>query len=418
MPRLRSQLSLLLLLALSWGCGGEGDGPPADASQADAPDTTVTFDTQDAADAAEGDDAGPPALCKPYLSFEIPSYGPVRSPAIDEDGTLYVASGDRVSAISSLGIEGWFTQLEPGEVLGTPALLDGALYVGSSVGHVYKLNPVSGYAVWTDHLDLEQAIRAAPVHLGRSIVFAGQEHAIFIWQDGAKPNVGKAIACATPPLQPLGVGSRVLIAEGGRLHLLDEFGEGDTHALLEGDLDRLEGAPAALDEARVVLGATWGDTRGLLVHHLLDDVTTSVALQGLVGAPQALVVEDATHVWGVSDSGEAFRVDLETEEMERFVLGGSVVAHPLLSNDGLIYLAVALEDQVTLQARSFDLELRWSTPLQGRRLGGVAIARDGTVLFPVDLTLRGFRCASSGLWDSPWPKLQRDHANRGWLEAP
>jgi hypothetical protein len=415
MPRRYRSLALLLLILLAPACGEGTGGGPEDSSQADASDTTVTFDAHDAADQ---EDVGPSTLCKPYLSFEIPSYGPVRSPAIDEDGTLYVASGDRVSAINSLGIEAWFAQVEPGEVLGTPALLDGALYVGSSVGHVYKLNPASGYSIWTDTLDLQQAIHAAPVHLGRSIVFAGQEHAIFIWQDGAVPNVGKAIACATPPLQPIGVGSRVLIAEGGRLHLLDEFGEGEARALLEGDLDHLAGTPAALDEQRVVLGGTWGDTRGLLVHHLIEGTTTPFPMAGLVGAPQALVVESASRVLGVSTSGEAFRVDLETGALERFVLGGSVVAHPLLANDGLIYLAVALEDQVTLQARDLDLALRWSTSLQGRRLGGVAIARDGTVLFPVDLTLRGFRCASSGLWGSPWPKLQRDHANRGWLEAP
>lgn len=75
--------------------------------------------------------------------------GVFSSPVIDNDGTVYIGSGDQYFyALDKTGKVKWKTLT--GEIIDSSALLDdkGRIYVGSGDGHVYALERSNGQVLW------------------------------------------------------------------------------------------------------------------------------------------------------------------------------------------------------------------------------------------------------------------------------
>jgi len=411
-------LPLLLLTILA--CGGtDGAQDAADGALADA-DATVIFD-------ATGDagDSGEVALCRDRFHVPIPSYGPVRAPVVLPDGSLLVVSGDLLIGLTAEGLGRFRGTVEEGAVLGTPALLGDALLVGSNSGALYRLAPDDGKIQWRKPLDTP--VEHAPVRVGASFVAAGKDGLYWIREENpSKAFIWKSLRLDAPPTQPIVRGDAVVTTSGTTLVVRDDDAQGKDALLVPPGSGALTSQAVPLDDTRVLIGATWtedqGPARGLIVHDQATGASKRLAVAGLLAGPDALLVRragDAPDVWAFTSGGEGFRTDLTSQGARRFVLGGTPYGHPLLANDDTWYVSVALDtDEVRVYARDLGADggaVRWYTSLSGSRPGGVALGKGGTILFPVGLELHGYRCASSGLADAPWPKFQHDATNTGGL---
>lgn len=410
-----------LILALSWvACSGSGGAHDAREVALPDSDATVIFDALETAS-----DTGEVALCRDRFHVPIPSYGPARTPVVNADGTLLVVSGELLIGLSSEGLERFRRTIEPGAVLGTPALHGDALLVGSNSGALYRLDPDDGEIRWQKQLDTP--ISHAPVRVGASFVAAGRAGLYWIGEESpSKAFVTKNLPLDTPPTQPIVIGDAVIATSGTSLVVRDAAAQGEDRSLMPAGTGALTSQAVPLDDARVLIGATWTEeqapVRGLIVYGLDAGTNKRVAIPGLLAGPDALLVRragESPDVWGFTAGGEGFRTDLGTGGATRFVLGGTPYGHPLLADDGTWYVAVAMgTDEVRLYARDLGADggaVRWSTRLTGSRPGGVALGKGGTLLFPVGLDLHGYRCGSSALADAPWPKFQRDPFHTGGL---
>ena len=77
-----------------------------------------------------------------YVAEQLPSAGDVAAtPAIGADGTIYVAAGRSLRALSPRGALLWEAPLEGGATSSSPALgCDGSLYVGDGKGGMLALS--------------------------------------------------------------------------------------------------------------------------------------------------------------------------------------------------------------------------------------------------------------------------------------
>ena len=96
--------------------------------------TLAPFELTPAAPATTGTSSGTPL--PRYVSYELPSAGDVAAtPTAGADGTLYVAAGRSLRALSPRGALLWEAPLEGGATSSSPALgCDGALFVGDGKG--------------------------------------------------------------------------------------------------------------------------------------------------------------------------------------------------------------------------------------------------------------------------------------------
>jgi len=418
------RLLVPFLLVAALACGSNGGSPDASGGLGET-DAVVTFDAVETAD-AEGDT--PPAqLCKARFHAELPSTGPVRAPIVGADGHIYAVSGDLVMSLTSEGLERWKHTVPPvgdsGVVLGNPALLDGALVVGTSQGLLVKLALQDGKERWR-FPDLKQAVVTAPVKVGATFLVAGTE-GLFYLVEGTPQTVfvdhveGLTIA----PQQPVVQGDTALVASGGSVLRRAADGTGDELVVFEPGKGALTSAPAPLGDGRWVLGADWTEEggqgrRGLVVLDPATGQSAPVATAGLLAGPSMLVVTGGGKVLGVTSVGEGLVADLDAGTSTRFALGGLDVGHPLVGNDGVWYLSVAQGGAgVKLYAREVGGDaggqVLWTATEDGAQPGPLGITAGGTILFPAGLSLHGYRCGTSTLADAPWPKFQNDGSNSG-----
>jgi hypothetical protein len=371
------------------------------------------------AEALESEEAAP-GLCQPLFHFQLPSNGPMRTPVVAGDGTVYLASGDQVAAVKPSGTARWQVTVDAGATLGELAWLGEDLFLGSSAGLLHRLRLADGEEAWG--LDLKQPGQAepishAPLRVGDALAAAGAGGVFLVAeQTPVKAFVRAFRELAGPPFQPIVVGERLVVAAGNTLYALDSQGAGEGFPLfVEGD-GEVTSQPVALDANHVVLGARWGDkkaTRGLVLAILDAGSSNRLPYASLAGAPRQLLAVSDHEVWGTTESGEGFRFDLDAGTGKRFVAGGDAIGYPVRGDDGVTCLAASSGGQVTVSARDDQGVERWSDQVPGSHPGGLALRGDGTLLVPSDLTLHAWRCAATGLDAVPWPKFQRDPLNTG-----
>ena len=419
---MRLMLPLALALA-AISCGGGGSSDALDAPG--EVDALVTFDAVEAADATEADGVAP-SLCTERFHAEIPSAGPVRAPLVGADGTLYVVSGDLAMGLTDEGLERW-RKTVPAEqgtcvVLGNPALLGDAIVVGTTQGLLVKLSAKDGEERWR-FPHLQEKVLTAPVQVGNRILVAGTDTLFYVREPAAnQAEVDHPEGLTATPLQPVVAGEHALVTTGGRVLRRAADGTGDEVRAFADDQGTLTSAPAPLGDGRWVVGGDWkvdgGASRGVVVLDPATGTAAPVAVAGLVDGPSMLLVTANGRVLGLTPAGEGVVIDLGLGTGERFALGGQSLGYPLVGNDGVWYLAVGQgEAGVLLSARTVtaaagEAEL-WSVHVDGQSPGPLGMTLGGTVLFPVGMKLHGYRCGTSTLAPSPWPKFQGDGANSG-----
>jgi outer membrane protein assembly factor BamB len=109
-------------------------------------------------------------LASPIWRTPLLANGQVNGPILGADGTIYCTSDSfRVYSVSADGAKNWSITVD-GEV-SRPVLGQTALFVASSFGNAYAINPATGGIVWQKSLSTSDGFSTSPVVAANGYVY-------------------------------------------------------------------------------------------------------------------------------------------------------------------------------------------------------------------------------------------------------
>ena len=301
------------------------------------------------------------------LKWKFKTEDEVRSsPAIGQDGTIYVGSEDHhLYAINPDGSLKWKFKTG-GEVAFSPAIAqDGTIYVGSCDGYLYALNP-DGSLKWK-------------FKTGKGVVFSPA-----ISQNGT-----------------IYVGSY-----GGYFYAINPDGF-LKWKFKTGKAGWVQSSPAIAQDGTIYVGSYDG-----YLYALNPDGSLKWKFKTkggwLVFSPA--IAQDGTIYVGSGDN-RLYAINPDGSLKWKFKTRGSVVSSPAIAQDGTIYVGSC---DHYLYAINPDGSLRWKFKTGDEILSSPTIGSDGTLYFGSDDGhLYAIYDNNGGLADSPWPKFRHDLLNTG-----
>lgn len=320
------------------------------------------------------------------------------SPAIAEDGTVYVGSYDHnLYAFNPDGTEKWRFQTGR-EIDSSPAIAaDGTLYVGSWDDNVYAINP-DGSEAWSFETggDVETSPAIAEdgtVYIGSNddTLYALNPDGTLKWGFETDGDVE-----SSPAIGPDGViyaGS-----EDDRLYAINPDGTEKWRFETGANVDS---SPAVSDNGAIYVGSDDNylyalDSDGVEVWRFEtgDDIESSPAL-GVDGT--IYVGSNDNHLYAINPDGT---------EKWRFETGDWVYSSPAVGTNGTIYVGA---DDNYVYAINPDGTRKWRFETDASPWSAPAIAADGTLYIGSgDNHFYAIRSDSEGPADSPWPMFSRD----------
>jgi len=333
------------------------------------------------------------------------------SPAVGEDGAIYVGSPDdseeagsregKLYAVNPDGTLKWELRVEGG-MSSSPAVgEDGAIYVGSGVttgdGKLYAVSP-DGRLKWA--FPTEGRGTSSPAVGEDGTIYAGSENGKLyaVKPDGTlkwEIQTEKEVF-SSPAARPNGTvyaGSR-----DGRLYAVGPDGELEWTFPTGG---KVESSPAIGVDGTIYAGSWDGKLYAVSPNGRLK---WAFPTEGAVSSSPA-IGEDGT-VYAGSEDGNLYAVSPDGELEWKLAAGGWVYSSPAVGDDGTIY---AGSEDGNLYAVSPDGELEWKLATEGWVSSSPAVGEDGTVYAgSTDGHLYAVHSASAGLADSPWPMFGHD----------
>lgn len=322
------------------------------------------------------------------------------SPAVAEDGTIYVGSYDNhLHAVNPEGEMKWkFPVSAP--IWSAPAIaVDGTVYFGSEDTYVYAVNPDGGEK-W--RYKTGGAIQSSAAIAADGTIYIGSTDTYLyaLNPDGSLRWKYKTSG---------EVNARPSIGQDGTVY----FGSYDTYfyAVSPGGVlswsyqtgDRCSPSPSFDEDGTVYMTSFDGflyafrpDGQLKWMFATGDDLWGSVTIG-----------EDGT-IYFASLDDNLYALDPNGILKWSFVIGDNAAA-PTIGNDGVIYIGSINQSMYAINP---DGTLRWEFPTGNRIGSAAAIVADGTLYFgSYDTYLYALECSSTGLAQSPWPKYRRDNRN-------
>jgi large repetitive protein len=293
--------------------------------------------------------------------------GPIiASPSVGPDSTVYIGSQDKkLHAVNPDGTGKWTVETA-GQVISTPAVsADGTVYVGSLDHKMYAVNG-DGNPKWT--FTAGSTIYSSPV-IGRdSTIYFGSDDKNFY------------------ALRPDGT-EKWRYTTGGGI-----------------------GTSAAIDtDGTVYFGC--GDYKFYALNPNGSLKWTYLTAWNIWSSPA--IAPDGTIVLGLRDNK---LLALNRDGTERWTLAveGQVWSSPLIGADGLIYAGC---HGGMVYAVSMDGVVEWKAYTSGEVWSSPNMSKDGVLYAGSrDGWLYAIRTGSGGLADAPWPKFRGDRRNSGSLQ--
>lgn len=454
-----------LVLSLTAMVSCDDELPPVQDDVESDPDVCAIVDCEPEPDVPEVDepDPGPDTRvdddqCELKWSYTRPEGGVTSHPLVSEGGLVTITAGNTLRRIALDGSESEVCGAPfvlSGEQLGTPSQdLDGKIWVGTASGKLVVVNRKCEMA--DDPIDVElacigsptecsalvadsipRAIREAPAHSDGWIYVLDEQPALhriseagdygnfFISTDEHLPVATTVIATAPGGASYVAFPTRHTVA----------FVKASNHAKVwtweetveEGGAERQITAPLALtsDGKVLAIGAeVAGDTHtGHQLYRLVVDVQAKqgwvddgfpIALDLPLDTIHGLVVGADESIYAATRAHGVIRFDKAGQEQWRFIGDEEslrVTTVPTLGDDAALYFTAEPHHVYGVDTDGNRIfrhvasgELRTTSP---------AIRDDGMVIVHFGTDLQAWRCPTSGLANSSWPRYQRNNRNSG-----
>jgi len=342
------------------------------------------------------------------------------SPAIGQDGTIYIGSGDScLYAFSSKGKLKWRFKTEGG-ISASPSIgADGTIYISPWDVYTYAITPEGKlkwkyeiYSVSSPAIGNDGTLYVAALN-GHLYAFTPEGE--LKWKSSLDTNLNMF-----PPV----IGSGGVVYSGGSNKVYAHDSLGNLKWSFEvPDTCPTTPAPLAIESEGNICFCT--NVGGFYV------LTPQGKLKARLGPPHVLTNEGASPVIDTDGTiyfGGLFFYALNPDYTTKWGLGeeidyGSVETTPIIGSDGTIYFGVSKWVDVTspnqhqvgyLYAFTTDGKRKWRYKIGGEIKSSPAIGSDGTVYVgSLDSCVYAIRSDSKGLADSPWPKFAHDNQNTG-----
>jgi len=309
------------------------------------------------------------------------------SPAIAQDGTIYVGSLDHyLYAINPNGCLKW--KFETGNwVWSSPAIAqDGTIYVGSLDDYLYALNP-DGSLKWK--FKTKGVVESSPAIAQDGTIYVGSsDHLYAISSNGTikwdfntetiiKGYLGVTIQNISPDLKKA-IGLRenygVLITDVEKGSPAEKAGIKPLDVILEYDGKKVKNIQdfwmmkEETKPGKRVKILLWRKSRKITIHVKIGKVGPE-----FYGGPA--ISSDGT-VYASSDEGYLYAINPDGSLKWKFKTKGVVWSSPAIAQDGTIYVG---SDDNYLYAINPDGSLKWKFKTGNMVVSSPAIAQDGTI---------------------------------------
>jgi outer membrane protein assembly factor BamB len=292
------------------------------------------------------------------------------SPAIGQDGTIYVGSGDKkLYAIDPNGTRKWSFPTGD-EIISSPAIgQDGTIYFGSFDNNVYAINP-DGTKKW--NFTTGSMVFSSPA--------IGTDGTIYIGSDDSNlyainPNGTKKWSFPTGSYSSPAIGTDGTIYIGSydtKIYAIDPVG---TEKWNYTTGNSVYSSPAIGPDGTIYVGS---DDNNLYALDPDGNFKWSFAANtpSAVGSSPALGSDGTIYVGAYDPDSSLYAIRPDGTQKWRFPTGDRVFSSPALGSDGTIY--VGSYDR-NLYAINPDGTKKWSFLTNGTMASSPAIGSDGTI---------------------------------------
>jgi outer membrane protein assembly factor BamB len=322
------------------------------------------------------------------------------SPAIGDDGTIYVGSDDRnLYAIYPDGTLKWNYAMTR-KVNATPTVgVDGTIYIG--VGNrIHAVNP-DGSLKWNYNTTSE--VRSLAIGSDGTIYASSGDKLHALNPDGSlKWNYTLGMSVGIPV-----VGGDDTIYVGDGSHRFTAINSDGSMKWYKNLYLCNRDCPSIGIEG-IVYVSNWG----YYINAIYPDGGMRWRLSVGGGDAKSSSITDTDGIIYVGcDDNHLYAIRSSKSLKWRYETGGSVRSSSAIGADGTIYVG-STDDH--LYAINPDGSLEWKFEANGAIVSSPAIGDDGTIYVGCcDGKLYAIYTDSPGLADSPWPKLQHDNKNTG-----
>ncbi len=358
----------------------------------------------------------------PLWTFTTPD-AILASPAIARDGTVYLASYDRlVYAITPAGNLKWTASLpEPAyiysgtytAVYGTPSIgRDGTLYVPAENGILLALDPATGASHWSYNTavnprDPQGLYSSTAVGPDGTVYFGSYDQYLY----AINPNgtlKWRALFDAGIFASPV-VGPRTIYsgADDGKVYAINSIDGTRKWTLVTGS-SAINASPSLDTNGNLYIGVA--STQNPRFFSINPHGTTNWIFTAGGGVrSSAAIGSDGTIYFGCDD-GQLYALNPNGTLKWNFNAGSPVRSSPALAADGTIYCGC---QNGTLQALDANGSSLWSFQTSGEVSASPAIGPDGSVYFASgNGSLYVFRGRRPPMI-SAWPMFRQDPARGG-----
>ena len=346
------------------------------------------------------------------------------SPAIANDGTVYIGSNDKkLHAINADGSPKWtFTASD--WIDSTPAIgADGTVYVGSWDNQLYAINPVDGTKYWD--FNTSNSIIASPaVGVNGRIYFGSKDE--FFYALESNGSVAWEIYIGQP------ISSSAALGQDGTIYFGDE--NGTFHALnQDGTTKWTYIVDEVSDSNKSILSSPALDLSGNIYFgsgngycYSLEDNNSNASLNWKYQTSDRVdtspVLGMNSDVFFISRDGYIRSIDTSTGifNWQGFV-GDVFYSSPVVDSNGRVYvIGYTGSGENHLFAYDSNGNIAWDTNNSSSPLtiGGLvdsslALDSNGNLFFGCYDNKVYAVNVGTGLADSPWPQFQRDKGRAG-----
>lgn len=326
------------------------------------------------------------------------------TPAIADDGTIYVGSDDdSFYALNSDGTLKW-SFATGGNVRNSPAIAaDGTIYIGSDDDNLYALNP-DGTQKWAFDTGGNVNITSNAVGADGTIYTGGSADKLYALNpDGTE----KWSYAADGDILSLALTGNILYFthNGGRNIVSLNASDGSLNWSVPHGA--FTGGSMAIDaENTVYFQGDLGSGAGKIWAIKSDGTEKwSFPLTGSASRGGVVLASDGTLYASTKETADHFRAINSSDGSLKwsFTTGGKLSAAAAVDSDGNVYIG-SEDDSLYVLDSSGTQKFKFDTG--GNIWGSPTIATDGTIYFgSYDKNLYAMEFFAKGLDTSPWPKL-------------
>jgi len=292
------------------------------------------------------------------------------SPAIGADGTIYVGSSDgKLYAINPDGSQKWsFTT--GGQIFSSPAIgADGTIYVGSADNKLYAINP-DGSQKWS--FTTGYWIGSSPaIGTDGTIYFGSYDNKLYaINPDGSQKwsfTTGDSIACSPA----IGADGTIYVGSyDNKLYAINPDGS-QKWSFTTGDM--IFSSPAIAADGTIYFGSD--DNKLYAINPDGSQKWSFTTGYWIVSSPA--IGADGTIYVG-SDDNNLYAINPDGSQKGYRTTGDVVLSSPAIGADGTIYFG---SNDNKLYALNPDGTRKWGATTGGNVYSSPAIGADGTIYF-------------------------------------